>query len=352
MHAPPVSTKHSDSELHRSQPLPVWHAPLTHSPLPSQASPTVQTLPSSHGAPFASKLQVAEQQSPPSLLPSSQSSPRCKTPSPQELSSRLRAGMRQRTASGPLEQVPDWHKPLSVQPFPSSLHVVPSTEFGCWHPVDVLQLSTVHSFPSSQFSGDPAVHVPPTHESPTVHTLPSEQLVPLGAGDPALHIPPTHESPAVHTLPSEQLVPLGAGGCWHPDVGLQESVVHAFPSSQSTGLPATQLPPEHSSPDVHTLPSEQASPVSCTTHRDEHPSQSSVFPSSHASPASTTSLPQPTQGPRFAVSVMYGGEIVVPPLMLGEVSHAPRSRGSRGGKRLGGSAQPGQSGREEAGRVR
>ena len=59
-------------------------------PAPSQVVASVHTLPSSQGAPAASKVQVAEQQSPASVLPSSQVSPRLAStkPSPQKCACR------------------------------------------------------------------------------------------------------------------------------------------------------------------------------------------------------------------------------------------------------------------------
>jgi hypothetical protein len=66
---------HSGPVLHGS-PLP------THTPA-EQLSLAVQKRPSLHGEPFASMVHVDEQQSPFTVLPSSQASPPCLVPSPQ-----------------------------------------------------------------------------------------------------------------------------------------------------------------------------------------------------------------------------------------------------------------------------
>jgi hypothetical protein len=67
------------------------------------------------------------------------------------------------------------------------------------HPIDALQESSVHGFPSSQTR--------------------------LPAG---LHVPSEQTSPVVHALLSVQLAVLFA--CLQPEDGLHESVVHGFPS--------------------------------------------------------------------------------------------------------------------------
>ena len=68
--------------------------------------------------------------------------------------------------------------------------------------------------------------------------------------------------------PAEQVSPVVAGlrslhgsvfaACTHPLVGLHESFVHTFVSSQLTGGPAPQLPAEQVSPVVQAFPSLQA----------------------------------------------------------------------------------------------
>lgn len=55
---------------------------------------------------------------------------------------------------------------------------------------------------------------------------------------PGMHTPPPQRSPLVHELPSLQGAVLFA--CAHPLVGAQPSSVHGLPSSQASGVPATQ----------------------------------------------------------------------------------------------------------------
>ena len=88
------------------------------------------------------------------------------------------------------------------------------------------------------------------HES-FVHTLPSLQLI----AEPAPHIPPLHTSFPVQALPS--LHPRLLSVFTQPETGLQESVVQMFPSSQSSGAPGWQTPPEQESLLVQSLPSSQ-----------------------------------------------------------------------------------------------
>ena len=60
--------------------------------------------------------------------------------------------------------------------------------------------------------------------------LPSLQL----RGAPPTQVPFWHVSPVVQALPSEQEPPL-VGANAHPDVALQESIVHALLSLQTMG---------------------------------------------------------------------------------------------------------------------
>jgi hypothetical protein len=69
-------------------------------------------------------------------------------------------------------QVPAEQWSLSVQPLPS-LQV--AVLFVFTQPVALLHESLVQIFPSLQLSGAPAWQVPPEHESPVVHALPSLQ---------------------------------------------------------------------------------------------------------------------------------------------------------------------------------
>ena len=74
------------------------------------------------------------------------------------------------TVAAPAAQAPLAHASPTVHGLPS-LH---GELFGTWlHPVLAPQASLVHGLPSSQFRFAPALHTPPMHASPTVHTLPS-----------------------------------------------------------------------------------------------------------------------------------------------------------------------------------
>lgn len=82
-----------------------------------------------------------------------------------------------------------------------------------------------------------------------VQTLESSQLV----AAPLTQTPPAQASPVVQAFPSLQgevlLVYV------QPVIGLHESVVHPFPSSQFGPTPPTQAPPEQRSPSVQAFPS-------------------------------------------------------------------------------------------------
>src|SRR5439155_1449397 len=124
-------------------------------------------------------------------------------------------------------------------------------------PVAELQVSSVHTFPSSQLSAGPPAHTPPLHASFVVHALPSSQgavlfvwtqpvaglqlssvqALPssqLGARPPT-HTPPPHASLMVQAFPSSHGAVLFV---WtHPVVGLQLSSVQGLPSLQFRGVP-------------------------------------------------------------------------------------------------------------------
>ena len=46
----------------------------------------------------------------------------------------------------------------------------------------------------------------------------------------------------MHAFPSEQAWPFATAVFWHPETGLQESVVHGFESLQLSAVPAAQVP--------------------------------------------------------------------------------------------------------------
>lgn len=150
----------------------------------------------------------------------------------------------------------------------------------------------------------PEVHEPPMHRSPTVQAFPSSHGAALlvnthapVAGSqassvqalPSLHglvlperqVPALQESPTVHASPSSQADWLGTD-TQSPVSGSHESSVHAFPSSQSTRSPLSQLPAAQRSPTVHASPSSHGSEFGENEQRPVVPMQVSVV---HALPS-------------------------------------------------------------------
>jgi hypothetical protein len=125
----------------------------------------------------------------------------------------------------------------------------------CTHcPVPVSQLSAVQGLPSSH----PPVHDPhdplgtcsqPSNwsQESCVQELPSSQL----SGVPGWQTPPEQVSFPLQTLLSLHDVPSGTAACWQPAAGSHESTVQGLPSSQlSAGVTVWQLPsvPQASTP--------------------------------------------------------------------------------------------------------
>jgi len=215
-------------------------------------SPVVHALPSSHGLLLFVCVQpeAAAQPSVVHTLPSSQLS------------------------AAPPTQTPPLHASDVVQALPSSHALV---LFVCVHPAVPGQASVVHTLPSSQFGAAPPTQTPPLQVSDVVqalpslqglllfvcvhpeagvqlsvvHTLPSSQLGPA----PPTQVPPLQVSPVVQALPSLHELLLFV--CVHPDAGLQPSVVQTLPSSQLGAGPPTQAPPLQVSAVVQALPSSQ-----------------------------------------------------------------------------------------------
>lgn len=206
------------------------HRPCAH------LSPTVHASPSLHEAPLASAVLA---QAP--VLESQLSAV-------QEFWSSQLLGVPR--------QAPPEQASRMVQRLPS-VHVVPTGEGECTHPIAGEQSSMVQRLPSSQVIPAPT-QLPAVHASPAVHRFASEQAVPLGSAKcehvpsatlqaSALQLLPSsqltgtpeqtlleQESPVVQAFPSEQAVPVGAGACVQPKPAEQPSVVHSFPSLQLT----------------------------------------------------------------------------------------------------------------------
>jgi hypothetical protein len=121
----------------------------------------------------------------------------------------------------------------------------------------------LHAFPSLQavpFTTGAWVQ-PNTGSQPSVvQELPSLQL----SGVPAAHVPAWHDSAPLHGFVSPHGVPFRTGVVVHPEVALQPSTVHALPSLQTSGVPATQVPLWHVSAPLQTVESAQAVPLATT----------------------------------------------------------------------------------------
>jgi hypothetical protein len=71
-----------------------------------------------------------------------------------------------------------------------------------------------------------------------VHTLPSLQT----SAAPAVQVPLWQVSEPLQRFPSKQAVPFGTAVAAHPVTELQLSVVHTFPSLQTSAVPAVHTP--------------------------------------------------------------------------------------------------------------
>lgn len=179
--------------------------------------------------------------------------------------------------------------------FPSG-HAVPLARLVNEHaPVNGLQPSIVHGFPSLQVSGSPAPHTPKTQASAPLHRLPSE-----------------HATPSMSVMFE------------HPSPGLQVSAVQALLSLQLSGVPAMQIPFAHVSVPLHGSLSEHDPPIG--TRLEEHApvagsqrSRVQEFPSSAhtgGGPAMQTLLMQVCPSQRSASRQAV-------PLATGVNRHAP-----------------------------
>jgi hypothetical protein len=267
-------------------------APLVHWP-PAHTSPTEQPFPSSHGPPLllnvqpVAGLQASVVQTFPSLqvmgwpalqlppaqtsfavhaLPSLQGRVLFKKEQPLAGTqvSVVQGLLSLQTTAAPGRHAPARQASPVVQAFPSLQGFL----LGVWrHPSLGSQASFVQALLSLQFSGAPALQLPPWHASPEVQELlslqgkllfvktqpvagaqlslvqmfPSLQVM----GAPGVHTPATHASPLVHALPSEQ--GSCAGMYVQPLAGSQVSIVHTLPSLHSTSGPPLQLPPAQTS---------------------------------------------------------------------------------------------------------
>jgi hypothetical protein len=181
-----------------------------------------------------------------------------------------------------------------------------------------LQLSSVQTFPSLQFGAGPPTQLPPLQVSLVVHALPSlhgalllawthpmeglqlssvHTLLSSQFTGSLTHAWLTQRSLVVHWSVSAQsafvLQQLGTAACWHPVGETQESVVQALPSLQLAGGPATQLPPLQVSLVVQASPSSHGALLLVWTHPVAGLQLSSVqtFPSLQFGAGPPTQLP-------------------------------------------------------------
>jgi hypothetical protein len=102
-------------------------------------------------------------------------------------------------------QVPAEHVSADVHAMPSS-HGFVFARFT--QPVTILQESSVHTLPSLQLSGIPALHEPPPHTSAPLHAFPSLHGAELFAKTHVpvakLHVSVVHGLLSVHWLSAEQ----------------------------------------------------------------------------------------------------------------------------------------------------
>ncbi len=287
----PLSGAHA-SEVHTLSSSHTSAAPGTHVPV-TQASPTVQVLPSVHA---------------PLLLTWTQPLLGTHASSVQGLLSL------QSTADPPI-QLPFAHVSPVVHAEPS---LQGSALFVVVQPLPTSQFSVVHGFPSSHTLGLIGLQVPPAHVSPSVQGLLSVQGCVLAtnaqpvagsqpssvqglpsahvAGEPPTHTPPAHTSPCVQKLPSSQGSVLATDA--QPDPLAHASVVHGLPSSQPNGSPGTQLLLTQTSFVVHALPSEQVAEFASDTQPEPTTQLSSV----QGLPSLQTVGAPPTHAPSEHVS--------------------------------------------------
>ncbi len=248
--------------------LPGWQLP------PAHVSPTVQTLPSLHGAVLLALLHAPDLGSQVSVV----------------------QGFPSSHALGPLGvQMPLLQASPTVQPLLSSQTAVLLVLV---HPVLLLQLSSVQGFPSSQMMAKPPTQLPAAQTSPLVHTEPSSQGAPLfvntqplmesqlsvvqtwpssqGNALPGTQALAAQASPTVQTLLSVQLAEFAK--LTQPFSGSQASSLQGLPSSQLISLPATQPPPPQASPTVQTEPSSQGSVLLLCEQPPEASQESVVQP--------------------------------------------------------------------------
>jgi hypothetical protein len=285
-----VSVVHASLSLQLSA-VPAAQVPLWH------ASEPLQTLASRHGVPFATGLVVQPkaglQLSVVHTLPSLQTIgvPAVQLPAWQDsaplhtLLSRHGVPFRTAVAVQPLAgvqpsvvhafpslqtspvpavQVPFWQVSAPLQRFESA-HDVPFVTGVVVQPVAGLQPSVVHTLPSLQTIGVPAVQTPAWQVSAPLQRFPSGHAVPLGTTallhTPAAQVSVVHGFESLQSAFTVQELHEGMGACWQPLTELHVSVVHALPSLQLSAVPAAQVPLWQVSAPLHTFASAHGVPL-------------------------------------------------------------------------------------------
>jgi hypothetical protein len=167
------------------------------------------------------------------------------------------------TSGVPAVHTPAWQVSAPLQTVESG-HAVPFATLVVVQPEAGLQPSVVHTLPSLQTSGVPAVHVPFWQVSAPLHAFVSAHAEPFGR-TALLHTPEAQVS-VVHGFESLQSAatlhelhpPMGV--CWQPLTALHVSVVHASLSLQLSAVPAAQFPLWHVSAPLQTFASAHAVP--------------------------------------------------------------------------------------------
>jgi hypothetical protein len=207
------------------------------------------------------------------------------------------------TSGLPAVQLPFWQVSAPLQRLESA-HDVPFVTGVVVQPVAGLQPSVVHTLPSLQTIAVPAVQTPAWQVSAPLHRLPSGQAVPFGTTallqTPAVQVSAVHGFESLQSAFTVQELHEGTGACWQPETALQASVVHASPSLQLRGVPAAHVPFWQASAPLHTLLSPHGVPF--RTDVAVHPKaglQPSVV---HTLPSLQTSAVPALQVPLWHVS--------------------------------------------------
>ncbi len=239
-------------------------------------------------------------------------------------------------SAAPGTHAPPAHASLTV-------HVLPS-EQACvllvnTQPLAALQTSLVQGLPSLQVTVAPGTQEPPPQVSPCVQALPSLHGTVLltcvqpfcvsqssevqglpsshGATVPPVHTPSRHLSFNVQELPSSQVAVFGVNT--QPVAALQESSVQGLPSAQGSVLPGTQTPPEHWSPNVQTLPSEQEAVVGLF----KQPATGSQVSAVHGFLSSQLATAPGTHAPPLHTSLTVHPLLSLQPSLLSRKVHPP-----------------------------